>query len=665
MARPILLSNGSMHVGINLYGMVHDFYYPYVGYQNHAIANQMRHRVGVWVDGRFSWLDDGNWQFVIDYEDLAMIGNTQARNQSLGITLEFQDAVDCDFNAFIRNIHVVNEWDHDREIRLFMQQVFRISNNFNGETAQYIPDEPAILHYKGHCAFVIGAVTHEGKPFDQFSIGLYGIEGHDGTFRDAEDGWLEGNAVEHGSVDSIIGFNLHIKAHSSTRVNYWIAASKDFHGARVVHRKIRSRGVMNRMRATQIYWEKWLQPAEHFIYRLDKDLQQPFRKNLLIVKSHIDKHGAVMASTDTTVRNYSRDSYAYCWPRDAAFALWPLLRLGYTEEIKTFFTFCRDVLHPEGYLMHKYQADGALGSSWHPYVYAGRHTPPIQEDETALMVFLFGQYYQMTGDHKTLQEFYPSLIHPAAAFMASWIDDSTKLPLATYDLWEEKFLTSTFTTAVTYAALLAASKLADALGQDTDAVHWQTVAEDIREAAPKLFNEKRNFFYKGFVRKNVDTPQEEMTYDETIDLSSFYGAFMFGLFDLESDLVKKSYQTLKDTFYIDEAKGTPLPRYEHDQYRRVDQSGQGNPWFITTLWMAQYYMETNKLETAQKIVSWTRDRMLRSGVLSEQINPFDQKFLSVAPLAWSQAEFLNSVLDLHSDPHKITKITENNEDSEA
>ncbi|HWZ65984.1 MAG TPA: glycoside hydrolase family 15 protein [Patescibacteria group bacterium] len=653
MARSVLLSNGTMHVGINLYGMVHDFYYPHVGYENHAMAGHMRHRIGVWTEDHFSWLDDGKWQFNFDYEDQALIGRTQARNSDLGITIELQDAVDCDFNAFIRNIHVINEFNRPREIRLFLCQVFCISNSLNGETAQYLPDEPAILHYKGHRAFVIGATKSDNQPFDQFSIGVYGIEGREGTFRDAEDGVLAGNAVEHGSVDSAIGFNLDLEAHGSTRVQYWIAAGKDGHAARMLHKKIKTRGVIKRIEATQLYWDKWLRPAEHFISKLDTGLRAPFRKSLLLVKSHIDKHGAVMASTDTTVRNYSRDSYAYCWPRDASYALWPLLRLGYTEEIKNFFAFCRDGLHPDGYLMHKYQADGALGSSWLPYVYAGRHTPPIQSDETAIVLFLFGQYYQVTNDHETLQKFYTSLIHPAAAFLAECIDETTKLPHATFDIWEERLLTTTYTTAVTYAALLASAKMAEALGHNDDAVHWQAIADDIHSAAPKLYNEDKKFFYRGFIKKNTGTPEEEIMFDDTIDLASFYGAFMFGLFDLHDSRIESAYQTLKTVFKLDDSMPTPIPRYEHDQYRTVDPAGMGNPWFITTLWMAQYYMETDKLPLAKSTVEWVRDRMSSSGVLSEQIDPFNQTVIGVAPLCWSQAEFLNSVLDLTSDPHKI------------
>ncbi|HWV45466.1 MAG TPA: hypothetical protein VN039_05480, partial [Nitrospira sp.] len=81
MARPIVLSNGELHVGINKYGLVHDFYYPYVGLENHSAGISLRHKVGVWVDGRLSWLDDDKaWRFNFRYPHHALIGHITARH---------------------------------------------------------------------------------------------------------------------------------------------------------------------------------------------------------------------------------------------------------------------------------------------------------------------------------------------------------------------------------------------------------------------------------------------------------------------------------------------------------------------------------------------------------------------------------------------------------
>ncbi len=644
MSRPILLSNGSLHIGINLYGMVHDVYYPYVGLENHAAANRRRHRVGVWVDGQFSWLDDGAWQFTMDYEPGAMIGHITAHHERLQIALEFSDCVDSEWDVFIRNVHVVNGVDRKRDIRLFMQTALLISNSLNGDTAQYLPNEPAILHYKGHRTFIVGGKKDNGASFDQYSVGVFGIEGKDGTYRDAEDGILSSNNVEHGKVDSVIGFNLMLDGLSSTRVTYWMAAGTKHQDALAIHHNLASGDVHQRFIHTAEHWHKWMQPAEEFVRTLPRHLQPAFRKNLLVIKSHIDNRGAVMASTDSTKLNYERDAYAYCWPRDASYALWPLLRLGFKTELKNYFYFCKNALHAEGFLMHKYQADGALGSSWQPYVVGKRMVPPIQEDETAIVVFLFGEYIAATRDRKLLEDLYPTLIKPAADFMASYIDPNTKLPHASYDLWEQKFLTTTYTTATVYAALNAAIRMAESLKRQDDAVAWRTVADEIYAAAPvHLYNAERKYFTKGFVFG--DDGKKLLNTD--IDVSAFYGAFMFGLFDMNSKEIQTSYDTLKATFGVQDGQVSPLARYEHDDYNIVDRQTYGNPWINTTFWLAQYELLTGHPQRATQTVDWAHALMYRTGVLPEQVNPYTNAFVSIAPLVWSQAEFLNTVIDLH------------------
>jgi GH15 family glucan-1,4-alpha-glucosidase len=367
----------------------------------------------------------------------------------------------------------------------------------------------------------------------------------------------------------------------------------------------------------------------------------------MIIKSQIDKRGAVIASTDTTMLNYSRDAYAYCWPRDGAYVLWPLIRMGYTDEAFRFFEFCRRGLHPAGYLMHKYRADGALGSSWHPYVHDGEIAPPIQEDETALVLFVFAQFYQMHPDTVRLKDFYTTMVQPMADFMAGYIDETTGLPKPSYDLWEEMYLTTTYTTATVYAALLAAAELADTADDKDSAVKWRSVAEDIQIAAHKhLYNHERKAFYKGLIVKDG-----EIVTNQTIDMSSVFGSFMFGLFPAGSDELRGAIETIKQTFGItDGAVG--LPRYENDNYYRADASITGNSWIITTLWLGQYYIEIGELEQGQAILDWVKNHTLKTGVMPEQINPLDDSFLSVAPLTWSHAEYIATLLDTITDTKK-------------
>jgi GH15 family glucan-1,4-alpha-glucosidase len=642
MARPIVLSNGNLHVGINSFGLVHDFYYPYVGLENHAAGADLRHKIGVFVDGSISWLDEDNgWTFRFRYPHSALIGHTLARHDNLGIILEFDDFVDTELNIFVRNTHVVNLKDSERSIKVFYHQAFAIGDSrSNTDTAQYLPDSNAILHYRGRRAFIISGESN-GETFSQFSIGLFGIEGHEGSFRDAEDGALSGNAVEHGRVDSVIGFDVNVDAHSSQRINYWISAGVTTRDALDGHRRIQDEGIHKHLIKTASWWHQWLQPTVTVADSLPKKHRQAFTHSVMLLKSQIDNRGAVIASTDSSMLNYSRDAYAYCWPRDAGFVLWPLIRLGYTNEAYRFFEFAERNMHPSGYLMHKYRADGAIGSSWHPYKHGDDIAPPIQEDETAMTVFMLSQYYHLHDDKQILKRFYKSLVKPMADFLVDYVDPSTGLTKPSYDLWEERFMVTTYTTSITYAALLAAAELAAIQGDQANNVKWQTAAEDIQAAAHKhLYNQDRQVFLKGIYTDNgrYDT-------DPTIDSSAVFGAYLFGLFDSDSHEVASSIETLQDTFSFS-VEQPGLPRYENDPYRREGSDVTGNWWYISTLWHAQYLLDQGDITTASSIIDWVTAHASSSDALGEQINPKTDTQIAPMPLTWSHAELVSTLLDM-------------------
>ncbi|PID32895.1 hypothetical protein CR956_00105, partial [Candidatus Saccharibacteria bacterium] len=465
-------------------------------------------------------------------------------------------------------------------------------------------------------------------------------EGYEGSYRDAEDGELSMSNVEHGRVDSVIRFKMMIAPHDSKRVNYFLTASHSARESLDILRRIQESSIAKRMYITAKYWHKWLKPVYATADKLPHGRRQEFLRSAMLLKAHIDKRGAIIASTDSAMLNYGRDAYAYCWPRDGAYVVWPLIRLGYIEEPQKFFSFCKRILHSDGYFSHKYRADGAIGSSWHPYLHKdGSISAPIQTDETAMILFMFVQFYQSHPDQAILRDYYPNFIRPMADFLSTYIEPRTSLPKASYDLWEEKYLTTTYTTAVTYAALIAAAEIAEAYQQQADAVTWHSAADDMKKSAEEyLYNKSRNVFYKG-----IKVTEETISFDETIDVSSVFGAFMFGLFDCDSHELKSSFETLKTVF--DQPKNIGLPRYENDSYHRAHAGAPSNFWPVTTLWYAQYCFERSDTEMAERILDWVERHYYESGIIAEQISPESGYSLSVAPLAWSHAEYMATVLD--------------------
>lgn len=641
MGRPVILSNGQLFIGLNKHGLVHDFYYPYVGLDNLTTTRSERHKVGVWVDGTFSWVNDGTWDMTVDFEENALISMITMRNKELAIDLQFQDFVDPHINAFCRHIKVINRGPSRRQVRIFMHQVFQISRAGRADTALFEPEGNYLLDYKGRCSLLVYAETSDEQPFDQYAVGNYGIEGKEGTFKDAEDGELSGNPVEHGGVDSVIRLTLELGSAQAKVIDYWIVAADSQREAEDKHEQIKSRGLVSRLRDTRRWWQEWMAPAESRIRQVDERYRTLTKKSLLVVKAHADRRGGILASGDSTIFNYGRDYYCYCWPRDGAYAIWPLLRLGLKEEAQAFFEFCRDTLHEDGYLMHKYQPDRAIGSTWHPLIHKGkRRELAIQEDETAIVLIMLGEYLKLTGDKDFVSSLYGTFVKPAADFMATYIDEVTDLPHASYDLWEEKFLTSTYTVATVYSALLVAAKLAERFEFPDSAVMWRAAAERISGSLGLLWNDEKQAFHKGLLIGQDD----DLSHDDTIDVSSFYGMMMFGPESMKLQL-EQTVQTIEHTL-LNQSPAGGTPRYENDNYMRKDEKALGNPWFITTLWLAQYYHDRGQDDKADAIMKWVADKTTSSGMLSEQIDPSTGAQVSVSPLVWSHAEYINTALDL-------------------
>jgi len=646
MSRAVTLGNGSILVGLDYRGQVRDFYAPFVGHSNHVsgASGNYVHRIGVYVNGELSWLDNPEWKVNITCPSDSVAGCLHVINDRLGVTLTSSDAVHNEKNIFLRTFTVGNESTASAEVKLFFSQQFRISESRRGDTGFFDPRVKAIIHYKGEDVFLVNAY-HEGKQFVDYNIGLFGIEGKEGTYHDAADGVLERNPIEHGSVDSIIGVTLALAPKSHTEVQYWICYGKNINEVHDLNAHVLTETPEALIRSTNEYWSAWIKKEEHNLEPLSPQLQSLFKKSLLTIRIHTDNGGAMIASSDTDMLHHGRDTYSYVWPRDGAYIAHALDRAGYEDVAKRFFTFISSKLERDGYLMHKYRSDGVLGSSWHPWMQQGVPQLPIQEDEIALVIYMLWQHYERTKDLEFIESIYNSFIEPAANFMSDFIEAEFGLPMSSYDLWEEKYGISTYTASCVYGALLAAANFANTLGKDEPARTYAAVAQRMRTGILEhLYDEKRKVFIKQII------PQEnaDPVIDGTIDASSFFGPIYFGVIDSDDPRVRKALQAVEDKLRV-HTHETGYVRYEGDTYYTLHDTGTPNPWIITTLWMARYKIMTADtvagLKEAELILEWTARQASQSGMLAEQMHPHTGEHLSTAPLIWSHAEFVTTALD--------------------
>ena len=147
MARSIVLGNGHLTVLMDNECVVRDIYYPHVGLENHV--GGAKHRIGLWWDDNFSWLDGKDWEIKIAYEGRSMVGLVEYVHKQQKIRVVVKSIVYNEVPIFVRSVTFYNDNKTVKKIRVFFGQEFAIGEIKLRNTGFYDPTKNAIIHYKG------------------------------------------------------------------------------------------------------------------------------------------------------------------------------------------------------------------------------------------------------------------------------------------------------------------------------------------------------------------------------------------------------------------------------------------------------------------------------------------------------------------------------------
>jgi oligosaccharide amylase len=656
MPRDIPIGNGNLLITFDRDYCIRDIYYPSAGKENHTDGHKFR--LGIWSNGKFGWIDK-DWKLKIEYAHESLLTNVTAINEDIGVILKCSDLVDYRENIYIKKVVLKNLSEKEKEIRIFFHHDYHILESAIGDTAYYDPDERAIIHFKGRRYFLMSGMRNNIYGIDQYATGIKEFHGMEGTWRDAEDGILQGNPVSQGSVDSTLSFWMKVLPQGENVLYYWITVGDNYAEVSRLNKMISGHGVEYFVRRTENYWRAWINKEEFNPIDLPQNVVRLYKMSLLILKTNIDSNGAIIAGNDSDVQHFARDTYSYMWPRDGALTAYALDMAGYHGISREFFNFCLDIIgkgkEAVGYFLHKYNPDGSLGSSWHPWVSNGEKNLPIQEDGTGLILWALWFHFNKFRDIEFIIKQYESLVIRCGDFLASYREGKTGIPLPCYDLWEEKWGIHTFTVSAVYAGLKAAENFADFFGDIRRVKIYGRAAEEVRAAMERyLYSEKHKRFLKTIIPMKDGSFESDITID-----ASIYAPFYFGVFKPDDEKVANTMNSIKRRLWVKTDVGG-IARYEGDKYHRMTddiESVPGNPWFICTLWLAQWYIAKAKnmdeLKEAIPILEWVASRALPSGVLAEQVHPFTNHPLSVSPLTWSHAAFVTAVLEYLSKTESI------------
>jgi len=262
-----------------------------------------------------------------------------------------------------------------------------------------------------------------------------------------------------------------------------------------------------------------------------------------------------------------------------------------------------------------------------------------------LILWALWIHYESSKDIEFIRPFYDKLIKKSADFMVANRDPDTKLPIPCYDLWEERFGVHTYTVASVIAGLRAAANFARLFLDTALAEQYDKTAEEIKGGLTKhLYHNELKRYARSGHRKG-----EGYELDEVIDVSLSV-LVILGILPPDDPRMAETMESIHQQLWLNTPVGG-CARYQNDVYHRPDDCKEnipGNPWFISTLWLAEFYIaraqSLQELQEAIPYLEWCTKNALPSGVLAEQVHPLNKLPLSVSPLTWSHSSFVWAVL---------------------
>ncbi len=677
MPRDIPVGNGDLLINFDEFYRVRDVYYPCVGRYNHTGGHVQR--FGVWADGELCWIEHPGWQRRLRYRESTLVTEVLLTHEGLGLELLCEDAVDFHEPVYLRRIRVRDLRGQERDVRLFFHVDFSIKESPVGDTADFDPETAGLVLYKDDSYFLVNTSANGRTAVDHWAIGSKRVGGAEGTWRDAEDGVLGRNAISQGSVDATIGVNLSVPPKGEATGMMWLACGDSYERVRELNRVIQNKGLDRLLTRTDAYWRLWARKERSDPAVLPERVRDLFVRSQLILRTQIDNRGAVIAATDSDISHFAGDHYAYCWPRDGALVTQALILTYQSELSRSFFRYCARVINKNGYFLHKYTPTGHMGSSWHPWTMNGRAVLPIQQDETALVLWALRQHFEVFKDVEFIKPLYNALVAQPATWMMGYVD-SNGLPRPSWDLWEERRGVHLFTVAATIGAIQSAALFARDFGDVERADALDAGAERMRGAMLKhLWNSETSTFARmavpiedpaangnaaangsGVSWKGESPHVKGYRLDMTRD-SANYAIFAFGALRPGNPMVVAEMDSLFKRLWVK----TPIggcARYERDYYHMVERDNTeavpGNPWVICTLWHAQHRIAVartiDQLRGALPLLEWAAERACESGVLAEQYHPYTDEMISVSPLTWSHATVVTTVMQYLKKHQQLT-----------
>ena len=567
--------------------------------------------------------DDINNTYKQYYTENTNILNTEILNTYFELKILQTDFVCSDKNVLIKRYKMKNKNNIDLQISFLIHS--GLITNENNQVSGYFKNN-TLFQYMHDYTFAI----YSNKTINNSQI--------NNNATNIEEGIIGDKDYIGMSNDSSISFDLGVLK-PNEEIEFCIYVNIN-HGAEIKTteakiEEIKKIDYKKELDKTKRYWEKYVK--DHDTIKLPNSntkymekIEKIYKRTILLyplLTNHLT--GGISAAIEIDEERTKCGRYSYCWPRDGIFITNALDILGMEKETEKFYkTFCKMTQSKNGMWEQRFYTDGTLAPCW-----------GYQIDETASVVYGVYNHYEHTNNLKFLKDTL-KMCENATKYLKKYTQDlleGKEEEYKSYDLWEENEGIHTYSLAAIFSSFEVMIKI------------YEKVKPEFKENRLKIEKIEKELIIlkeylvkiKDYILKNLyDNNKKSFirNKDGKIDISLLGLVTPFKVFAPKE---KKILNTIeKMDLSIRTYTGGYL-RYEGDNYVG------GNPWIISSLWMANYYIEAGNKKKARECFEFVVKTATEHGFLAEQIDNSTMQAKWVIGLGWSHAMFIDVLQKLY------------------
>ncbi|WP_084134780.1 glycoside hydrolase family 15 protein [Paenibacillus harenae] len=630
-----IIGNSKFLAALGRTGKMYRLWWPNIDFPQHVDAV----RTGLqWEGSSVSWFDEAadGWSHETAYIPKTNILRIKASSEQQPVHVESLHLAVPGEDLLVREYTFTNVSDQPASFSFVLHSSFLISENRLYNTTMFNETDDALVHFRHTYYFALSSANVCAS----YQAGL--------AWEDVQEGVLNGNTIDM-KPDGAMKWNIDgLAAGESVTIPVYIAAGHNEESALQQLRTAKSKLSSEWVAETARYWSNYLAAAAPCPID-DAEISELYDRSLLMFKLMSDEQtGSIIAAPEFD-EHFSRcGGYSFCWGRDAAFITTALDKAGLGSLSDSFYAWTLTAQSPDGSWQQRHYHDGSLAPSW-----------GLQIDEGSSILWGMWQHYMEKKDSRFAELVWPA-VEKGAAFLIGFLDAGSGLPKPSIDLWEEREASHTYSSAAVCGGLTAAANFAELAGRDELAAEWTAAAARISAAiTDKCWNEQAGSFYRGInltvnggkyeqslaagaggyaVERNKGYKKYVLEHDPVLDISLLGIAVPFGAVPADHDYMRRTADAVEQALTVPGVGG--IKRYEDDIYIG------GNPWILTTLWLAHYRIQTGSIDDAKRLLKWAMAHRTETGLLPEQVDKNTGETAWVVPLTWSHAMFILTVFML-------------------